>query len=437
MALKQRIQGIFDSVPVIEASSYTPEERMWIAPYTRTAMEAAQNVQPSNYNALNSGPQLAPVTGAILALTRVLTGSTLALEERKGGKWENADPAKSDVPYFADNSRWPCRYQTRAEMLTTWAWSMLAGGNGYFIALSERDGYPNKIASLPGGLVGLSGNQTFADLVTSETEVMYTFNGKPYEALHPDNPSGTIAHSKLIPSSDILLGKSPLEIAAPAFRIGVAADAQAELCFDSGGMPPAILAAMDPNVSEQTVTDIMDHFEDIRKNPEHRHYPLAIQGDWKLLATHIDPEKMQLLDARKFTYSAASAVYGVPLPMLAHETVTTWGAGLRQLQRYFVAIVGVDFNNRAAEMLSAMLPSDFRVIFDPDHLLVGEPLERARYYLRLIQGNIIRPSEARAPLGFIEDKTVDQLQLQPVGDQGGDSDSGRDYEPNEEDRVGE
>ena len=117
-------------------------------------------------------------------------------------------------------------------------------------------------------------------------------------------------------------------LGAPTLRAALAGEAHAELFFQTGGIPTGVLSADSKDaLNDENAEAIKKHYKRIMQNPDNRFAPLVLTGPWKYLSTFVNPEQMQLIDSRKFNYSAASAIYGVPPPLIGGPDVTTWGQG--------------------------------------------------------------------------------------------------------------
>ena len=397
--------------------------------YTR-ARTAKENSNPRNYNP-QAGYQLVAIQGAVGVLARGVASSKLAIQEKKGGIWETV---YTDLPRWADPDKRPNTYQSCYEMLHHFTTGMLVGGNGYLLSLSKRDGLPDHLISVPGGEVSitLGGRE-----VTLETEggkargdlkLEYYVEGYKYRPFNALQTDGQMMHGKLITRESLVFGESPLMIGAPTLRTALSAEAHAELFFNSGGIPPAVLMAKGKTgMNQEAANAVKEHYDRIRKDPDNRHRPLMLSGEWGWLNTFVNPEQMQLIDARKFTFSAASALYGVPPPLFGGPDITTWGQGVRQLMRFFVQHSLTPLLNHIGGLLTEMTPEGTRAVLMPDHLLTTEPLENSRYLDRLIAAGIMMRSEARESLGLPPVDGIDDMPLPGgSGPDGGGSDSGRD-----------
>ena len=394
----------------------------------RRARSAKANSNPDEYDE-NAAMQLAPVQGAVGFLARTVAASIPTIQERWGGQWRAYQGDEADLPLWAAPQLRPNRRQDQYDFRYMMASNALVGGNGYAVVSTRRDGWPDSMIAPPGGLVEPYGRSVFDTPGESDEGFSYSVSGQqmqPFSSLETD---GDVLHLKLATRRDMLFGVSPLMEAAPTLRAALAAEAHAELFFSQGGIPPAILSAKG-EADEESRGALTEYYDRHRDNPNERHRPLVLDGDWEWLETFINPELMQLIDTRKFTWSAVSANYGLPPPLIGHPDVATWGTGVRQLIRFAQVGASAPLLMHFSWILSELLPTDLRVVLIPHHLIEAEPLEKARFYERAVKTGWLMLSEVRMmenlpPIEGLDDRELPSPSDSP-SDNGGDSDSGKD-----------
>ena len=389
----------------------------------RNSRSAKTNADPRNYD-VNAAMQLAPVRGAVGFLARTAAASAIEVQERSGGQWRAWQGNTAELPLWATPDLRPNRRQDRYDFRYMLTSNILAGGNGYGVVSTRRDGFPDSLIAPPGSMVAPYGQSVFETPKEVGT-FSYSVNGEqmqPYSSLETD---GDVLHIKLETRTDMLFGTSPLMEGAPTLRAALAAESHAEMFFNQGGIPPALLMALGEADTESRDA-LTQYYDRQRDNPDERHRPLVLDGEWKWLETFINPELMQLLDTRKFTWSVVSSNYGLPPPLIGHPDVTTWGAGVRQLVRFAQVGAVSPLLLHLSWALSELLPTDMRVVLTPHHLNEAEPLEKARYYERAVKTGWLLPSEVREMENLPPIPGLDERLSPSSTDDGGDSDSGKD-----------
>ena len=173
------------------------------------------------------------------------------------------------------------------------------------------------------------------------------------------------------------------------------------------------------------MSELIEHYKDLRRRPELAHVPLPLEGDVSWISTFIAPEQAQLLDSRKFAWNAAAAAYNMhPLLLGAPGHVTL--SGMREIQRDYREFTLSPFLGLVSKLLGEMLPFGEFLRLSPARARL-EPLERAREWERLVNMGAMLPSEVRQerglpPIAGIDDRPRPQNR----GGDGGDSDSSMD-----------
>ena len=205
--------------------------------------------------------------------------------------------------------------------------------------------------------------------------------------------------SDMRPFNDAVFGYSPLSWAAPAIRTAVAADSYSELGFLYGMMGPGLLSHKG-KPGDGLIQSMRKYMTEVMRNPQNRHSPLLVSGEWNYIRTQASQQEMQMMEQRKLAWSLASAVFGVPKELLGGPDNNLSGTGVRHLQRYFAIFHAHDHLTGVAQSLSEALPRGWRIRIVPNHLLELEPAEQSRVIERLVKLGVMSPSEARAELGL-------------------------------------
>jgi len=389
---------------------------------------AAQNSLSENYIP-EAALQLAPVWGVVDFITRQVKGADCVYEERVGDRWRQVD--EDLAPDWVQR---PNNHQTFDDFLDTLTRSILVGGNG-FVKIMDRDlsGYPRLVASIPTSYVSTNMNtslylQQLRGAVDQQGELIYYLNGEEYRPYTKYEPTGEIQHYKYSTRADLSWGESPLLVAAPPFRVGLAAEAHAELFFNTGGQPPALYFEKSSAMSETIFKEQVETFKQLRSDPMERHKAVFVSGDWGVLQNYISPEDMQLLQARSFTWRGACAAYGIPVAMVGGEDAAAWASSVYYLYRYTMTGAIVPTLKKISRGLTELTPARTRIRLEPRS--ISDPLEHSRLWERLVAMGAAKPSEARESLTDLPpDPTLDLLwEAAQNGDpeRGGQSDSRRD-----------
>jgi len=371
--------------------------RAWTT-FNQRARSARDNADPTAY-APKYALQLAPVQGAVGFLARTAARSEIIIEKKqpKDGRWLRV---YDDLPQWADPARTPSNFQTTHTMRSHLARAILIGGSGYIMVLSKRT-RARRLRGYADSIVTLSANRVSA--YYKGGTVKYKVSDAEFDQFSREADEGDVIPLYYWQDDDeYLQGVSPLAEAAPPLRVALAAEAQAELLFQQGGLPPSLLIAAAGSLSDEYAETIKQYYTQTRADPEQRHKPLLLEGEWNWLSTFVPPEQMQLLDSRRFSWSSVSAIYGVPPPFMGSPDVGTWGTGVRQLMRF--ALIGSvePLLGMISDAFTQLLPDGFRCRLSPDHLLEIEPLEKARYYERALAVGWLTIDEVRIREGLPE-----------------------------------
>ncbi|MYE70635.1 MAG: phage portal protein [Gemmatimonadetes bacterium] len=389
---------------------------------TGYSLPAKANSDPENYTEQRA-VQLAAVQGATGFLARTAARSSVYIERSDDGeRWERV---YTDLPAWADDSMPSSKFQSSYQMKAHLARSVLIGGAGYILVLGKRAS-ARRLRGYPEHVVTLSNDRVDASI--HDGRIVYRVSDSDLEAFaRVDQTGDVIALHYWTCDADFSVGISPLVETAPPLRIALAADAHAELLFTQGGLPPSLLVANSGALSSEYQDTIKQYYDAQRRDPEQRHRPLLLEGEWQWLSTFVSPDQMQLLDARKFGWAAVSALYGVPPPFMGAPDAISLGTGVRQLFRFAMASSVEPLLGAMSNAFTQLLPDDYRARFVPEQLLELEPLEKARYYERALAAGWMTVNEIRRREG-LSDLPGGNIAAQPYAPdkrERGDSDSGK------------
>ena len=400
---------------------------------------AQQNIDTASYRA-DDALQLAPVTAAVSLLARAAATSEVVVERwTSDGYWARV---ADNLPAWADPDRQPNPWQSRPVYMWNLVANLLVNGNGISAVQTRtwNGGWPDQIVSVPFQITsvyvdGAQVSQT--DVMTSGNlglpgyggqirDIRYQVDGRiQLRPLTTLDSSGDVLHIRWMTKDDLVFGWSPLHWSAPPMRTAIAADAQAELAFNHP-MPPGVMFNKG-KIGQEKAQEADRYWRNVVRNPDKIHQPLFLSGDWSFISTYMDPNQVQLLETRRFTYDLVASLYGIPAALLSAPDVSVAGSAIRSLQRGWTMGTVVPMLNMLGVEHSALLPRGYRVRYKPAHMLELEPLEQSRVDERYAKIGVIRRSEIRSELGL---PPIDGLDDEPwpsgMGGDGGDSDSGKD-----------
>ena len=408
--------------------------------YWRTKTAEA-NIDTRNWG-VEDALQVAPFTAAVMVLAKTLAASDWIVERmRPDGMWERV---MKGLPAWLDPGKRPNKWQSTQDFRKMVSLNLNIYGNSLVVA-QEKDGWnggwPNRMVAYPWTSADVYVNGHMAEMGAMPglglpgygslpQQILYVLDGadgfRPLTAFEPD---GDVIHIRYATLTDTIFGYSPLTWASPAVRTAVAADAYAELGFLYGMMGPGLLAHKG-KPGDGLIESMRKYMTAVMRKPENRHSPLLVSGEWNYIRTQASQQEMQMMEQRKLAWSIASAVFGVPKELLGGPDNNLSGTGVRHLQRYFAIFHAHDHLVSVAQSLSEALPRGWRIRIVPSHLLELEPAEQSRVVERLVKLGVMSPSEAREELGLPPMDGVDDNWEKVMGggpgDQGGDSDSGKD-----------
>lgn len=152
--------------------------------------------------------------------------------------------------------------------------------------------------------------------------------------------------------------------------------------FFAGGAHPSMILSTDKSMKDTAITSLQTAFAAKYSGIENAHkIPLILTEGLKASSLSLTAEDAQLLEARKYQVLDIARAYGVP-PHLIGETSgsTSWGSGLEEMMRAFVAITLQPHLKRFEQELNRKLfrTSQYFVEFDREALLAGNSEGQAK-----------------------------------------------------------
>ena len=171
----------------------------------------------------------------------------------------------------------------------------------------------------------------------------------------------------------------------------------------------------------------------VMRNPQNRHSPMLISGEWQFINTAASATEMQMHEQRKLAFALASALYGVPRALLGDPDSALTGAGVYQtttgLRGSTRARTPRFRSRRPVRSPSPRLPDTHRSRNTCSKPRTGGAVPRNRTASESRGNETLR--SARMELGLPPIEGLDEEVCPLVvgggpGDRGGDSDSGKD-----------
>lgn len=291
--------------------------------------------------------------------------------------------------------------------------SLALRGNGYGI-VTERDPLEFPVSVLP----------VHPDDVTVEPirdgSVDPRRRGWRYRVGGDLVPDEDVIHLRRFVLPGLPVGLSPIEAAAQAIGLGLAADRFGARWFGDGAAPASILS------TEQDLDDTQ-----VRRAQESwvnthggRRLPAVMSGGWEYKPVTITPNESQFLETRKFQRSEIAMLYRVPPHMIGDtEKSTSWGTGIEQQSLGFVKFTLMPWLRCIETAISDQLPRGQFVRFNVDALLRGDLKSRYEAYTHArnagwLNVDEIRELEDREPVP--DGRGQDYLQPLNMGPLGSD-----------------
>lgn len=278
-----------------------------------------------------------------------------------------------------------------------WLWmlmeSLVVTGNS-FGYVTARDGEDRPTAIMP----------VHPDVLAVQTETLpgATWPEVTYRVNGVRLPSHDVVHIKRFPVAGAALGLSPIQKAASAVGLALAAERYGLNYFRDSANPSSVLES-DLPLDDENTRRLQQQW--IATHGGKRR-PAILSGGVKWRPIAITPNESQFLETRQFQRSEIAMWFRIPPHMIGDTTKTTsWGTGLEQQSRGFVIYTLRPWLTSIEQALSMLLPRGQFAKFNIDGLLRGDVKARWEAYRLGRDTGVYSVNEIRA----LED-------LPPVGD---------------------
>lgn len=213
-------------------------------------------------------------------------------------------------------------------------------------------------------------------------------------------------------SFDGLKGYSPLQAGKEALGIASATNAHSAEHFANGGTLTGVLNVNKPLKKEQK--DIIGEQWQKNYGENGSKKTAVLDANMKFTPIQSDPEKSQLLEARKFNVEEVSRIFRIPLFMLNSMESSSTRANVEEQNITFVRGTLMPYLKRIEnELERKLLPikdrTNTRIKFNVNQLLRGDSKARAEFYKELFYLGVLSPNDIRG----LED-------LNPIDNSNGD-----------------
>lgn len=292
-----------------------------------------------------------------------------------------------------------------------------------YAEISRMDWWGQFVMSL-----ALRGN-FYGEIIERDKKTLYPTQIKP---IHPDrasvrrNQSGQIEYrfnSKIVPIQDVfhvrlysvagsLEGLNPIEYLRNPIGVARAQDLWGASWFANSAIPAGVIEVegeLDPDETLALAKEWISAHQGIGQ----ANLPAVLTGGASFKGISINPEDSQFLESKQFSQSEISGmIFRVPPHMIGLvERSTSWGRGIEQQERGFVANTLSGYLVRGEEALTKLHPPGQFVEFNLRARIKGDKLETAQASsLGMLGGWLCaddaRAEESRAPLPGGEGKNV-------------------------------
>lgn len=195
--------------------------------------------------------------------------------------------------------------------------------------------------------------------------------------------------------TDGFTGAPRWEMGAESLGIGLGAQEKAGRWFREDKSPVNGYLSSDQELSQDEAEALSEAWDEARGEDDPGTAVLGKGTKW--ITTDIDPQKLQLLEARGFQIAEVSRQSGVPEHLLgSHDKQSSWGTGISEQNRGLLTYtIGPDIVIVEATISEVLLPADFYMKAELGGLLRGNPKEQADTLAIMRQNLIINANEWR------------------------------------------
>lgn len=195
--------------------------------------------------------------------------------------------------------------------------------------------------------------------------------------------------------TDGFTGTPRWEMGAESIGIGLGAQDKAARWYNEDKSPVTGYLSSDQDLTPDEAQELSEAWDEARGADDPGTAVLGKGTKW--ITTDIDPQKLQLLEARGFQIAEVSRQTGVPEHLLgAHDKQSSWGTGISEQNRGLLTYtIGPDIVIVETTVSETLLPAGFYMKAELGGLLRGNPKEQADTLALMRQNLIINANEWR------------------------------------------
>jgi HK97 family phage portal protein len=268
----------------------------------------------------------------------------------------------------------------------------------YVMSLALRGNFYGHIISRDRNLYATQIKPVHPDNVTVrralDGQIEYRFNNQAV-------PREDVLHIRYMSVAGSLQGLNPIEYLRNSIGLAHAADSYGGAFFANSALPSGVISVADELEEDETLA-LARSWSNAHQGIGKAQLPAVLTGGATFQPISITPEDAQFLQSRQFSQGEISGmIFRVPPHMIGIvDRSTSWGTGIEQQERGFIANTLAGYLFRLETQLTALHPPGQYVRFDLKARERGDKLQRYQAYALGINGSFLCPDDARAEEGL-------------------------------------
>lgn len=209
-------------------------------------------------------------------------------------------------------------------------------------------------------------------------------------------PSRQVFHLKYISMPGMLVGVNPIEYLRVTFALALAQERFGESFFRNSAMPNFVLEYQD-ELGVDEVAAAKKGWNAAFQGLNQANQIAVIGGGGTVKPLMLSLEDSQFLESRQFSAAQIASLFRIPPHMLGLvDRTTSWGTGIEQQERGFIANTLQGFLGRIEESLTGLHPKGQYVNFDIASRVKGDSSQLAQIGSLGTLGGWFKPDDVRA-----------------------------------------